>query len=214
MSAVERTVYAAGSRFVSRVNSGRDGETITLPVEKAIEILALTAELYCQVGPERWTGAVLKEGGRCDQMFAIGTFTNVDCDPNPFTQKAIVWKTVAVPSVGPFTLELWKSASDERLFARIGFAVQFPVFYQRICMITLENAKEVVARELRIISKEMYNPKLDKGPRREVDKVSATAAADAARKRRREAPDYDPSKEYTGPPALDQERAQSGHRLQ
>lgn len=116
-------------------------------------------------------------------MFGINNFTNVDCEPNPFRQRGVMWNKINVPSLGPFSLELWKCESDGRLFARIGFAVQFPVFFQRICMITPENVEEVVARELRIIAKEMYNPKL--GP---------------ARKRRREAPDYDPSKEYTGPP--------------
>ena len=74
----------------------------------------------------------------------------------------------------------------DRPLALTGFAVQFPGFYQRICMITPENVKEVVARELRNIAKEMYNPKLGAPPvRREGGQV-----AEAARKRRREAPDF------------------------
>ena len=190
MSTVTRSTYLPGLGLVSRVEGEKDGGevVVSMPLIHVIESLSSTAER--QVA--HWVGAVSEKGGRAGQMFGISNFTNVDCVPNPFLQKGVVWKKIVVPPLGPFTLELWKSESDDRLFARIGFAVQFPHFYQRICMITPENAKEVVARQLRIISKEMYNPKLDKN--------KTGAAADAARKRRREAPDYDPSKEYTGPP--------------
>ena len=195
MSTVMRDVYVPGPRFVSRVENGTDGEVVSMPFDDAIASLSSTAADKCQLGPERWIGAVLEEGGRAGQMFGINNFTNVDCEPNPFKQRGVMWNKINVASLGPFSLELWKCESDDRLFARIGFAVQFPVFFQRICMITPENVKEVVARELRIIAMEMYNPKLDRIPKRGDDQ-----AEEAERKRRREAPDYDPSKEYTGPP--------------
>lgn len=161
---VVRSAYEPGRRFVSRVEQGEDGEVVSMPFDHAINSLSSTAALLTQLGPERWTNAVTVQRTEVQRtaIYSTNNFTNVDCDPNPFEEIGSMWKKIHLDDLGPFFVQLWKSMSDDRLVARTGFAPMFPVCYQRICMITPETTKDVVARELRIISKEMYNRKLDK----------------------------------------------------
>lgn len=155
------SVSAPGKVFCSRVENGDNGEVVSMPFDHAIVNLATMAGLQCKVGPERWTDTI--ERRSTSKSLCIDNFTNVDCKPNPFWQEGFTWKTIRLSArpLGPFQVELWKSNDDDRLFALISFAVRFPHCFERICAITLDNAKAVVERELRIIAKEMYNPKLN-----------------------------------------------------
>jgi len=151
---------APGNVFCSRVENGDNGEVVSMPLDHVIANLSTVAGMQCDAGPMQWTNTKERRS-TSKTIYYIENFTNVDCKPNPFSEKGCTWKTIRLTPLGPFEVELWKSNDDDRLFALIGFYVQFPNSFERICTITLDNAKEVAERELRTIAKEMYNPKLN-----------------------------------------------------
>ena len=50
-------------------------------------------------------------------------------------------------------MELWKCNDDDRLFALISFYPRFPFRFERICTITLDNARGAVEEQLRLIAR-------------------------------------------------------------